>query len=199
MKYLGVMLDQHLNLAPQVAQACGKGSKWSSQIRRLAKPTWGLSSRRARKLYVSVALPWILYGVDIWCTPMHGKTAKGKKKGSVNTIKKLTTVQRAGSLAVTGGFETSPTDSLEAHAALLPIELRVKKACFNTITRMATLPHEHPLHLLVKRSAKGRIKRHCSPIHSLTNIFGINSTDFEKIPPVHTVYTLAKEAHVNHI
>ena len=183
-KYLGVMLDQHLKWAPQVAQACEKGSKWSLQIRRLTKPTWGLSSRGARKLYVSVALPQILYGIDIGCTPTHGKSAKGKKKGSVNTIKKLVTVQRAGSLAVMGGFRTSPTDSLDTHAALLPIELRVKKACFNLISRMATLPHEHPLHSLVKRSTKGCIKRHRSPINTLTNIFRINSTDFEKIPPV---------------
>jgi hypothetical protein len=91
---------------------------------------------------------------------MHGKNAKGRRKGSVNFIKKLTTVQRAGALAITGGFRTSPTDSLDAHAALLPMELRVQKVCHAAITRMATLPVEHPLHSLVKKSAKRLIKRH---------------------------------------
>jgi hypothetical protein len=78
---------------------------------------------------VSVALPRILYSIDIWHTPIHGKNGRGGSKGSVGFIKKLTTIQRAGALAITGGFQTSPSNSLDAHAALLPIELRIEKVC----------------------------------------------------------------------
>ena len=46
------------------------------------------------------------------------------------------------------------------------------------------LPMEHPLHALVKRSAKGRVKRHRSPLHTLTSIFAIYPSKMEKIPPV---------------
>jgi ribonuclease HI len=183
-KYIGIILDQNLNWAPQLAQVRGKGSKWAAQIRRLARPTWGLTPKGARKLFVSIAIPRTLYGVDIWCTPLHGKTARGSTKGSVNFVKKLATVQRAGALAVTGGFKTSPNDSLDAHVALLPTDLRVKKACHNAYTRMATLPQEHPLHALIKKSAKGRIKRHRSPLHTLASVFRKSLEDFEKIPPV---------------
>ena len=183
-KYLGIILDQHLNWGPQLAQVRGKGSKWASQIRRLARPSWGLTPKAAKKLYVSVALPRILYGIDVWCTPLHGSNARGGRKGSVNVVKKLTTVQCAGTLAITGGFRTSPTDSLDAHAGMLPIELRIEKACHNAITRLATLPREHPLHALIKRSAKGRIVRHRSPLYILTGIFGTDPTKVEKIPPV---------------
>ena len=197
-KYLGVILDQHLNWAPQLAQVRGKGAKWTSQIRRLARPPWGLTPKAAKKLFVSVALPRILYGIDIWCTPLHGRNAKGGKKGSANFIKKLVTVQRAGALAITGGFCTSPTDSLDAHTALLPMELRVEKACHNTITRLATLPREHPLHALAKRSAKGIVKRHQSPLHKLSNIFGINPNAVEKIPPVRT-HPSRKSSHSVHV
>ena len=185
-KYLGIILDQHLNWGPQLAQVRGKGSKWASQIRRLARPSWGLTPKAAKKLYVSIALPRILYGIDIWCTPLHGTNARGGRKGSVNCVKKLTTVQRAGTLAITGGFRTSPTDSLDTHAGLLPIELRIEKTCHNAITRMATLPSEHPLHALVKRSAKGLVKRHRSLLHILTGIFGTDPSKIEKIPPVRT-------------
>ena len=185
-KYLGIILDQNLNWAPQLAHVRGKGSKWTSQIRRLARPSWGLTPKGARKLFISVALPHIMYGIDVWCTPLHGHNARGNRKGSVNFIKKLTTTQRAGALAITGGFRTTPTDSLDAHAALLPMELRVAKACSNAITRMATLTPEHPIHALVKKSSKGRIKRHRSPLHILTSIFQIDPNKFEKIPPVRT-------------
>ena len=101
-KYLSIILDQHLNWGPQLAQVCRKGSKWASQIQHLTRLTWGLTPKGARKLYVSVALPRILYGINIWCTPMHGRNAKGNRKGSINAIKKLATVQRAGTLAVMG-------------------------------------------------------------------------------------------------
>ena len=87
-----------------------------------------------------------MYGVDIWCTPLHGQNAAGSRKGSVNPIKKLTTVQRVGAIAITGGFRTTPTDSLDAHAALIPMDLRVDKFCYNAITCLTTLPPEHPLH-----------------------------------------------------
>ena len=183
-KYLGIVLDQNLNWGPQLAHVRGKGSKWAMQIKRLTRPTWGLTPKGTRKLYISVALPRIMYGIDIWCTPIHGKNAKGSKKGSVNFIKKLTTAQRAGTIAITGGFRTSPTDSLDAHAALLPMELRVQKACHAAIMRIATLPAEHPLHSLVKKSAKRYIKRHRSPLHNLTRIFGIDPSQIEEIPAV---------------
>lgn len=183
-KYLGIILYQNLNWGPQLAQVKGKGSKWTVQITRLTRPTWGLTPKGAHKLYVSVVLPRILYGLDVWCTPIHGKNARGNKKGSVGVIKKLTTTQMAGTLAVTGGLRTTPTDTLDAHAAMLPMEYRAAKFCHRAITRIATLPKEHPLCAPTKRSAKGRVKRHKSPLHTLTAVFGINPEESEKIPPV---------------
>lgn len=59
-KYLGIILEQNLNWAPQLAQVLGKGSKWTAQIKRLTRPTWGLTPRGAKKLYTGVALPRIL-------------------------------------------------------------------------------------------------------------------------------------------
>ena len=162
----------------------GKGSKWSAQIKRLTRPTWGLTPKCAKKLYSRVALPHILYGIDVWCTPLHGRHARGNRKGSVKAIKKLTSIQRLRTLAITGGLHTTPTDALNAHAALLPMISRVEKTCFNAISRMVTFPTEHPLNSLVKRSAKGQVKRHRSPLHTLTAIFGLDPPLFEKIPAV---------------
>jgi ribonuclease HI len=197
-KYLGIVLDQNLKWGPQLAHVHSKGSKWAMQIRRLTRPTWGLTLKGARKLYVSVALPCIMYGIDVWCSPLHGKNAKGSRKGSVNFIKKLTTVQRAGALAITGGFRMSPTNALDAHTALLPMELHVQKVCHAAITRMATLPAEHPLHSLVKHSAKRQIKRHCLPLHTLTSIFNICLNEIEEVPPV-CVHPKDKGSKIVHI
>src|SRR6266436_3292925 len=70
-KYLGIMVDQHLNWKVQQAYTIEKGSKWALQIKRATRPSWGITPKYARRLYISVALLRILYGADIWCGPVH--------------------------------------------------------------------------------------------------------------------------------
>lgn len=196
-KYLGVILDQHLNWKEQVAYAAGKGSKWTSQIRRVARPTWGLTPGAARRIYQGVAIPRILYGVDIWCTPTQ-RGLRGKvTQGPTAVIAKLVTTQRAGALAITGGFRTSPTDSLDAHAALLPMHLRVGKAHHNAATRLATLPPEHPIHKHMKRAAKCQPRRHKSPLHHLATCIGVLPDQIEEIPVVRINPATGRDPAVN--
>ena len=154
------------------------------QIKRLTGPTWGLTPKATKKLYISVTIPQIMYGMDMWCTPLHGWNTAVSRKESVNPIKKLTTVQRAGAIAITGGFRTTPTDSLDAHVALIPMDLCVDKFCYNAITCLATLPPERPLHAPVKKRAAIFVKRHCLLLHTLTQIYGIKPSEVEKIPAV---------------
>ena len=65
-KYLGVYFDQHLDWNTQRNYAVEKGTKWTAQIRRATAPSWGLTPKHARQLYISVAIPRILYAVDVW-------------------------------------------------------------------------------------------------------------------------------------
>ena len=41
-KYLGIMVDQHLEWKVQQNYAIEKGSKWAAQIRRATRPSWGI-------------------------------------------------------------------------------------------------------------------------------------------------------------
>jgi hypothetical protein len=91
-KYLGIILDQNLNWKEQLVYVQEKGSKWAAQIHRAIRPSWGLTPRAARKIYIGVAVPRILYGVDIWCVPTHEAPVEDKCKGSATAIKKLTTM-----------------------------------------------------------------------------------------------------------
>ena len=173
-------------------------SNGQGKFRRLTRPIWGLTPKSARKLYVSMALSRILYGIDIWCTPIHSKNMRGSRKGAVNLIKKLTTTQRAGALAITGGFRMTPTDTLDAHAALLPMEQHVQKACYTAITHMAMLPAHHPLLKMIKQSAKSQVKWHHSPLHALTGIFRVNPSKIEEILLVH-IHPKDKGSQIIHI
>jgi hypothetical protein len=90
-----------------------KGSKWAAQIKRATRPSWGVTPRYARRLYIGVALLKVLYAIDIWCTPIHTMDMGKRAKGSVTAVKKLTTVQRAGTIAITGGLRTTPTEAID--------------------------------------------------------------------------------------
>src|SRR5216684_3087207 len=136
-RYLGVILDQHLKWMQQLAHITEKGSKWAAQIKRATRPTWGITLKYACKLYISVALPRILYVIDVWCTPIHRGQTGTKRKGSVSAIKKLITAQRAGTIAITGALQTSPTNTLDDCAYTIPAELLVEKQCHKAAFRLA--------------------------------------------------------------
>lgn len=133
----------------------------------MVAPSWGLTPKHACQLYTSVAIPRILYAADIWGVPKPIEGRATHKKGTSTAISKLTTTQRAGALAVTGGLRTTPTDVLDMHAHLMPIHLEIDKICHCAATRIATLPPTHPLHKLAKKCTSRQVKRHKSPLHQL--------------------------------
>jgi ribonuclease HI len=151
------------------------------QIRRTTAPSWGLTPKHARRLYITVAIPRILYAIDVWGIQFkRGATPQtaGKITESNN---KLMLVQRAGTLAITGGLRTSPTDMLDAHAFTLPLHLEIEKHLFRSAIRLATLPPEHPLHKSAKKCASKTTKRHRSTIHDLMQAFDVKPNLLETL------------------
>lgn len=185
-KYLGVIIDQHLSWTPQHANAIKKGTTWTSQIKRIAKPSWGVTPKYARRLYIGVALPRILYGAEVWYTPAPvGKWKKGSKKqlGTIGVTKKLASTQRTGAIAVTGGLRTSPSDTLDALAYLLPFDLTINSWCFRAALRISTLTEQHPLRKPMRACAKRTVIKHKSPLHTLLRTLNTDPCNTEIIPP----------------
>ena len=56
---------------------------WTLAFRRLAKSFSGVNLRLMQQLYRAVAVPNILYAVDVWLTPVHWKLHAHKSSGSV--------------------------------------------------------------------------------------------------------------------
>jgi hypothetical protein len=92
MKYLGIIVDQSLGWKAQQAYAVSKGTKWAAQIRWLARPTWGITPKYARRLYISVALPCILYVVDVWCLSEQGAWTRVSKIGPAKALNQIITI-----------------------------------------------------------------------------------------------------------
>src|SRR6266481_7713720 len=153
-KYLGVIFDQELRWKEQTDNVVAKATSWTLCFQRLARPAMGIKSELMCRLFLAVAVPRFTYAADIWFTPICRKLDKARGSGSVGTAKRLTSIQRIATLAITGAIRSTASDIMEAHAYLAPIELLLDKVCHRSTLRMASLPAEHPLHKLVRQSAR---------------------------------------------
>ena len=183
-KYLGVIVDRHLSWKAQHAYAVENGTKWATQIRCLARPSWRITPKHTKCLYISVALPRILYALDVWCTPSDKPIAGPKATGSSRVTKQIISIQRSGALAITGGLWTPPTDALDTCTFLLPAPLLICKSCFRAFVRMATLLPKHPLFKPVNWKSTHTTKKHCGPLQNLARLYKTEIHKFEKIPSI---------------
>jgi hypothetical protein len=134
-----------------------------------------------RQLYLSVALPKITYGLDVWYTPPNKPAGYTKNSGSVGILHNLQKIQRLATTAITGTLRSSPTDLIDAHSGLLPMELALMKACHRALVRTLTLPDTHPLHQVIRQARRHPPEKHLSPLDQLINIFKMRSTKIEVI------------------
>ncbi|KAG1889997.1 hypothetical protein F4604DRAFT_642211 [Suillus subluteus] len=192
-KFLGVIIDQDLNFKEHAAHAMAKGTKYVMACKRIIRPTKGIHGKLMKRLFESVILPKMLYAADIWCASLiaKGKGQGGGGRGARGFALQMARVQRTATLLVTGGLRSTATDTLDAHANVLPFQQTLRKTCFCAALRMASLPSPHPLAKEIKsayeyhekRQFQGR-KRHPSPLHKLMNEFQIDPSKVEKIEPV---------------
>lgn len=86
---------------------------------------------------------------------------------------KLTTMQKAGMLAITGGLCTSPISTLNVHVSTLPMHLKIGKVLHRTVVRFASLPDLHPLSRQYRLADTRKVKRHKSALHHMLQLYGI--------------------------
>lgn len=127
-----------------------------------------------RQLYLSVAVPKLTYGLDVWYTPPAKLEGAKKRTGSVSALKGMQKAQRVATLAITGALRTTPTDILDSHAGILPLELLLLKSTHRAAIRLCTLPDTHPLHRYVEQAAANPPKTHMSAIDFLMKSFKLN-------------------------
>ncbi|KAJ3832988.1 hypothetical protein F5878DRAFT_513075, partial [Lentinula raphanica] len=94
--------------------------------------------------------------------------------------RKLTSLQRQAARLITGAMNTTATDILDIHAALLPMPLEIERHRHRAATRLTTLPASHPLAENVKKASRySRRSRHFSPLHELMGTFGLKPARME--------------------
>ncbi len=170
-RFLGLLIDQQLRFKQHVALAYAKGNKWVAHIRRLATARNGLTLAVVRRLYLTVAVPSMLYAADTFLTPVRKLAGHKQQHGSMGSIRRLAMVQRQALLVMTGALRSTATDVLEAHADILPFDLLVHKHCHRAAVRLCALPSGHPLAAHVQRAGPRLVQSHRSSLHELLDAY----------------------------
>ena len=137
-----------------------------------------------RQLYLAVALPKITYGLEVWYVPPLKAAGATKNSGSVAVLKALQKLQRIATLAITGALRTTPTDLLDSHAGVLPMELALLKASHRATVRLLTLPVTHPLFSTVQAVKRSPPSKHKGSVDTLIQLFKMTKVLIETISPV---------------
>jgi len=182
-KFLGVVVDQELRWKEHIAYALAKGAGYAALLRCLSRPAHGIPTRLIRQLYRAIAVPKMLYAASVWIKLLFSGDSNTTLRGSQGVTRKMTQAQRTAALVITGAMKTSPTDSLEIHANLLPMPLLLQHLLHNAALRLASRPQSHPLHAIVKRAAKHNVKCHKTALHHLFHGLRINPEKIETISP----------------
>ena len=184
-RFLGVIVDNKLNWKGQCAAALAKGQDWIIHFSRIARASRGVHAKYLQQLYLSIAIPRMLYAADIFLTPQQNvgkKTKDGKIKQAI--LNKLASVQRRAAIMITGAMKTTATDITEVMANLMPFPLLVDKYRHRAAVRLAMLPPMHALHKPIKNAASKLVKRHPTPLHDLMHRYNIQPQNIETIKAI---------------
>lgn len=159
----------------------------------------GILTKLMRQLYQSIAIPKFTYGADIWFRPLFKDDTGSMQRGSKGIMNRLTSVQRIAAISITGAMRTTPTDSLEAHANLLPISILMQKICHHATVRLASLPQSHPLHKKLTWIARHNVQHHRSSLHNLLHTFRIYPSDVKTRDPAKIMVSTGKSVYQTRI
>jgi ribonuclease HI len=182
-KFLGVILDHELRWKPQADYALAKGTAYVLQFKRLSSMTKGIPLHQMRQLYQAIAVPKMIYAASLWFSPAFTENSNVPQRGSIGIAKRMASIQRIATLAMTGAMRSTATDVLEAHTNILPTTLLLQNACHRAIIRIAAHPKSHPLYNPVRQAARYYVSHHRSSLHRLTRSFAIDPLLIETLIP----------------
>lgn len=112
-RYLGIILDSKLNWRSNIEERARKASVALYACKRMVGVRWGLGPKVVHWLYTAIVRPILTYGVLVWWTAMEKNCY----------FNKLTRIQRAACVSITGAISSTPTAALEVMLHLLPLDL----------------------------------------------------------------------------
>ena len=144
--YLGVKLDKRLTWNPHLKDIERRAIRKLAIMKKLAGTSWGANSNILQRVYTGTVRPTLEYASTAWATASKTSTSR------------LNKVQNAGLRLITGGMKTTPTQAMEKHISLHPLEERREEKVFTHSQKLMRMP-THPMHAKLQNQTKNRLKR----------------------------------------
>jgi hypothetical protein len=160
LKYLGVMLDEHLTGESQIAQCRKRAAQLIAALRSIAGMTWGVSTLHLRRMWTAVLLPQISFACSAWYT----QGAYGSKSFEDRANSAFRSMQRQVLQYIAGAFRTTAGPALEVCLFVPPAPIAIQRLAEEACIRI----HASPLRsTLARRSDEGRRYGLVSPLKRL--------------------------------
>ena len=138
LRWLGVLLDRKLKFKNHVNTKLASAGRSLSALSRLSTTEKGLTVQAIRQLYLSCVVPISDFGSEVWWKGQH-------RRGQQKFIENLQKLQNKASRTILGAFRTTPIDTMNAEAALLPPDLRLDAAQRRYALRILTFDKHNPV------------------------------------------------------
>ena len=155
-RYLGVWLDSGLQGKYHAQRALGEATKQKEALRGIAGAAWGVRLPGMIQLYKATILPRLLYGCSVWA-PLH--RGWGFKGYYIEILRKIKRFQKEALAAATGALRTTAAAAMDVELHVEPIELRMKKLIYDTVSRIRSSPIYEKI-LQIRREAPERLETH---------------------------------------
>jgi ribonuclease HI len=168
-----VVFDQELKWKQHVQQAVKRATKTALAIGRLRQ----LRPAQMRQLYLACVIPKMDYASTVWYNPSMSRQHS----------KALGVVQRTALIRVLSSFRTVATQTLEVEAYIPPTRLRLRQRAQDVLTKLCTLPQNHPIQNVIQRAMGRTLRTEKSPQFPLVEAMRTLDLDqlrrLEKIDP----------------
>ena len=114
--YLGMTLDQQLNLNKFISGLKEKSTMRLNLLKRLASTTWGANKDTLRQMYIGYVRSVMDYGASIQTIASKSSTSS------------LDTVQNQAGRLICGAFRSTPSAACEIDANLEPLNITRERA-----------------------------------------------------------------------
>ena len=139
-RYLGFFFNRKLNFHHHTHFYATKCLSTLSAMKMLGNFSRGLLPMQKQLLYRTCILSIAMYGFNLWFF---------KGAPIVRNINELKKMQHKAALWITGAFQTSPSDGIEAIAGLIPITLHMCKLNGRHHLRYSSIPSSHAINSLL--------------------------------------------------
>jgi hypothetical protein len=159
-KVLGVIIDTKLKYKEHIVRASSKGLEAVIELRQLR----GLLPLIVQQLFTSTIALVVDYTSNIW---IH--------KAKYKAVQAINRVQRIGTQAIVGTFNTIATNIAKAEAHIVTAQDRFWKRVIKFWTDIYTLPETNLLHNTISQIQQ--LRRYCSPLYQVANVLKDVSID----------------------